>query len=57
MAERLFLDPIGYENELKYGYLWVGRDAKYGLEICIEQYVYRSAGLCSARGGANGPAA
>ena len=24
MAERLFLDPIGYENELKYGYFWVG---------------------------------
>ena len=21
MAERLFLDPIGYGNELKYGYL------------------------------------
>ena len=23
MAERLFLDPIGYGNELKYGYVWV----------------------------------
>ena len=24
MTERLFLDPIGYENELKYGYLAKG---------------------------------
>ena len=24
MAERLFLDPIGYGNELKYGYLAKG---------------------------------
>ena len=24
MAERLFLDPIGYGNELKYGYLASG---------------------------------
>ena len=24
MAERLFLDPIGYGNELKYGYLREG---------------------------------
>ena len=24
MAERLFLDPIGYGNELKYGYLISG---------------------------------
>ena len=24
MAERLFLDPIGYRNELKYGYLAKG---------------------------------
>ena len=24
MVERLFLDPIGYGNELKYGYFWVG---------------------------------
>ena len=23
-AERLFLDPIGYGNELKYGYFWAG---------------------------------
>ena len=23
MAERLFLDPIGYEKELKYSYFWV----------------------------------
>ena len=24
MAERLFLYPIGYGNELKHGYFWVG---------------------------------
>ena len=28
MAERLFLDPIGYGNELKYGYCWVGGGIK-----------------------------
>ena len=28
MAERLFLDPIGYGNELKYGYFWVGEGSK-----------------------------
>ena len=28
MAERLFLDPIGYGNELKYGYLREGRGQK-----------------------------
>ena len=28
MAERLFLDPIGYGNELKYGYLREGREAE-----------------------------
>ena len=28
MAERLFLDPIGYENELKYGYLVKGGSHK-----------------------------
>ena len=28
MAERLFLDSIGYGNELKYGYLWVGGGSK-----------------------------
>ena len=28
MAERLFLDPIGYGNELKYGYLTRGRVRK-----------------------------
>ena len=28
MAERLFLDPIGYGNELKYGYLASGGGQK-----------------------------
>ena len=28
MAEKLFLDPIGYGNELKYGYLTSGGDKK-----------------------------
>ena len=28
MDERLFLDPIGYGNELKYGYLASGRGQK-----------------------------
>ena len=28
MAKRLFLDPIGYGNELKYGYFWVGAGAE-----------------------------
>ena len=28
MAERLFLDPIGYGNELKYGYFWVGEGSE-----------------------------
>ena len=28
MAERLFLDPIGYGKGLKYGYLWVGGGVK-----------------------------
>ena len=28
MAERLFLDPIGYGNELKYSYFWVGEGLK-----------------------------
>ena len=27
-AERLFLDPMGYENELKYGYFWVGEGVR-----------------------------
>ena len=27
-AERLFLDPIGYGNELKHGYFWVGEGSK-----------------------------
>ena len=28
LNERLFLDPIGYGNELKYGYFWVGGGSK-----------------------------
>ena len=28
VVERLFLDPIGYGNELKYGYLAKGRGGK-----------------------------
>ena len=28
MAERLFLDPIGYGSELKYGYFWVGEGSE-----------------------------
>ena len=28
MVERLFLDPIGYGNELKYGYLTSGGGQK-----------------------------
>ena len=28
LAERLFLDSIGYGNELKYGYFWVGEGSE-----------------------------
>ena len=28
MVERLFLDPICYGNELKYGYFWVGEGSE-----------------------------
>ena len=47
MAERLFLDPIGYENELKYGYFWVGEGSK-NPRMIRHQFFRRTKGCLQA---------
>ena len=47
MAERLFLDPIGYGNELKYGYFWVGEGVK-NPRMIRHQFFRRTKGCLQA---------
>ena len=47
MAERLFLDPIGYGNELKYGYFWVGEGSK-NPRMIRHQFLTRTKGCLQA---------
>ena len=47
MAERLFLDPIGYGNELKYGYLREGRGNK-NPRMIRHQFFRRTKGCLQA---------
>ena len=47
MAERLFLDPIGYGNELKYGYLASGRGQK-NPRMIRHQFFRRTKGCLQA---------
>ena len=47
MAERLFLDPIGYGNELKYDYLASGGGQK-NPRIIRHQFLTRTKGCLQA---------
>ena len=47
MAERLFLDPISYGNELKYGYFWVGEGSK-NPRMIRHQFFRRTKGCLQA---------
>ena len=47
MAERLFLDPIGCGNELKYGYLRGGRGQK-NPRMIRHQFLTRTKGCLQA---------
>ena len=47
MAERLFLYPIGYGNELKYGYFWVGEGSK-NPRMIRHQFLTRAKGCLQA---------
>ena len=47
MAERLFLDPIGCGNELKYGYFWVGEGSK-NPRMIRHQFLTRTKGCLQA---------
>ena len=47
MDERLFLDPIGYGNELKYGYLASGRGQK-NPRMIRHQFLTRTKGCLQA---------
>ena len=47
MAERLFLDPIDYGNELKYGYFWVGEGSK-NPRMIRHQFLTRTKGCLQA---------
>ena len=47
MAERLFLDPIGYGNELKYGYLASEGDQK-NPRMIRHQFLTRTKGCLQA---------
>ena len=46
-AERLFLDPIGYVNELKLGYFWVGEGSK-NPRMIRHQFLTRTKGCLQA---------
>ena len=46
MAERLFLDPIGYGNELKYGYLASG--GQKNPRMIRHQFLTRTKGCLQA---------
>ena len=47
MAERLFLDPIGYGNELKYGY-WAKGGGQKNPRMIRHQILTRTKGCLQA---------
>ena len=47
MAERLFLDPIGYGKGAENGYLWVGRGQK-NPRMIRHQFLTRTKGCLQA---------